>query len=90
MGIISPIYVLRSHCGAESNIPDNKAHGTNMGPIWGRQDPGGPHVGPMNFAIWDGAVLYNDDCAMKLCSCSVKLIKTSPFSKVPKFIHISW
>ena len=25
----------------------------NMGPIWGRQDPGGPHVGPMNFAIWD-------------------------------------
>ena len=25
-----------------------------MGPIWGQQDPGGPHVGPMNFAIWDG------------------------------------
>ena len=23
-----------------------------MGPIWGRQNPGGPHVGPMNFAIW--------------------------------------
>ena len=23
-----------------------------MGPIWGRQDPGGPHVGPMNFGIW--------------------------------------
>ena len=22
-----------------------------MGPIWGRQDPGGPHVGPMNLAI---------------------------------------
>ena len=22
-----------------------------MGPIWGRQDPGGPHVGPMNFAL---------------------------------------
>ena len=32
--------------------PDSKIHGTNMGPIWGRQDPGGPHVGPMNFAIW--------------------------------------
>ena len=27
-----------------------------MGPIWGRQDPGGPHVGPMNFAIWEGIV----------------------------------
>ena len=35
-------------------IPDSKVHGANMGPIWGRQDPGGPHVGPMNFAIWDG------------------------------------
>ena len=23
-----------------------------MGPIWGRQDPVGPNVGPMNFAIW--------------------------------------
>ena len=23
-----------------------------MGAIWGRQDPGGPHVGLMNFAIW--------------------------------------
>ena len=33
-------------------LPDNKVHGANMGPIWGRQDPGGPHVSPMNFAIW--------------------------------------
>ena len=22
-----------------------------MGPIWGRQDPDGPHIDPMNFAI---------------------------------------
>ena len=34
------------------NFPDSKVHGANMGPIWGRQDPGGTHVGPMNFAIW--------------------------------------
>ena len=32
--------------------PDSKVHGANMGPIWGRQDPGGPYVGPMNFDIW--------------------------------------
>ena len=32
-------------------VPDSKVHGANMGSIWGRQDPGGPHVGPMNFAI---------------------------------------
>ena len=31
--------------------PESKVHGANMGPIWGRQDPGGPHVGPVNFAI---------------------------------------
>ena len=24
-----------------------------MGPISGRQDPSGPHVGPMNLAIWE-------------------------------------
>ena len=29
-----------------------------MGPIWGRQDPGGPHVDPMNLAIWED-----------MCSC---------------------
>ena len=34
-------------------IPDSKVYGANMGPIWSQQDPGGPHVGPMNFAIWD-------------------------------------
>ena len=33
-------------------FPDSKVHGANVGPIWGRQDPGGPHVGPMNFALW--------------------------------------
>ena len=33
--------------------PDSKVHGANVGPSWGRQDPSGPHVGPMNFAIWD-------------------------------------
>ena len=33
-------------------FPDNKVHGANMGSIWGWQDPGGPHVGPMSFAIW--------------------------------------
>ena len=47
-----------------NNIPDSKVHGAGTGPIWGRQDPGGPHVGPMNFAIWDDKhcrrVLFHD------------------------------
>ena len=32
--------------------PDSKVHGAHMGPTWVWQDPGGPHVGHVNFAIW--------------------------------------
>ena len=49
------IMLCLSHCCAICNTidcPDNKVHGANMGPIWGRQDPGGPHVGPTNFTVW--------------------------------------
>ena len=45
-------FILAGIMSVVSSSTDNKVHGTNMGPIWGRQDPGGPHVGPMNFAIW--------------------------------------
>ena len=34
-------------------IPVSKVHGATMGPIWGWQDPGGPHCGPIKLAIWD-------------------------------------
>ena len=40
---------------------DSKFHGANMGPIWGRQDPGGSHVGPMNLAIWVYSMWNNTD-----------------------------
>ena len=33
-------------------VPDSKIHGANVGPTWGRQDPGGPHVGHTNLGIW--------------------------------------
>ena len=32
--------------------PDSMVHVANMGPTWGRRDPGGPHVGPLTFVIW--------------------------------------
>ena len=51
------ISVTGSKLGSPGTYPDSKVHGANMGPIWGRQGPGGPHVGPMNFAIWVG-ILY--------------------------------
>ena len=36
-----------------NEIPDSIVYWANMGPSWGRQDPAGPHVGPMNLVIWD-------------------------------------
>ena len=47
---VSKSYQHKRHHGTYP-YPDSKVHGANMGPIWGRQDPGGPHVGPMNLAI---------------------------------------
>ena len=44
-----PESVLTHH--RRCSIPDSKVRGANMGPIWGQQDTGGPHVGPINFAI---------------------------------------
>ena len=32
--------------------PDSKVHGANMGPTLVLSAPDGPHVGPMNLAIW--------------------------------------
>ena len=42
--------------------PDSKVHGTNMGPTWGRQDPGGPHVGHVNLAIWAAWLMIHKYC----------------------------
>ena len=33
---------------------DNKVHGADMGPTWGQQAPGGPHVGPWILLSGDG------------------------------------
>ena len=41
------IALLCWHSGQLYDYPDSKVHGANMGPIWGRQNPGGPHIGPM-------------------------------------------
>ena len=44
----------RWHCVHDHRqcVPDSKVHGANMGPIRGRQDPGGPDVDLLHFAIW--------------------------------------
>ena len=45
-------WLLLAYRAFNRHFPDNKVHGTNLGPIWGRHDPGGPHVGPMSLATW--------------------------------------
>ena len=43
-----------------------------MGPIWDQQDPGGPHVGPINLATWAG-LWRTKKCSLGL---PVKIIKS--------------
>ena len=53
--ILSGLSVLHHWCMLKlpwNTCPDSKVHGAIMVPIWGRQDPGGPHVGLTKFAIW--------------------------------------
>ena len=45
-----------------------------MGPIWGRQDSGGAHVGPMNLAIW-GAMYADSFVVVALLVLSTHLAK---------------
>ena len=40
-----------SHCWGHCHPPDSKVHEAYVGPTWDRQDPGGPHVGPMKLAV---------------------------------------
>ena len=63
--------------------PDSKVHGAKMGPIWGRQDPGGPHVGPMNFAIWGSFV-----CVWQRCKASCMYIATELPEAAFSYSHI--
>ena len=66
----------------QKSIPDSKVHGANMGPIWGRQDPGGPHDGNINFAIWDVSVSQKGWSGIYtlffICITSFPLLNASP------------
>ena len=76
------------------HIADSKVHGANMGPIWGWQGPVGPHVGPMNFAIWESVewlTLYH--CGwIKLCFRCINLIfhSSEDISLIARFLGPTW
>ena len=61
-------------------LPDSKIHGAIMRPTWVRQDPGGPHVGPIYFAIWAS----NDWICLKFLFqtlsnlCNTAMVKHKP------------
>ena len=63
-------------------FPDRKSHEANMGPIWGRQDPGGPHICPMNFAFW---VIF--DCIITAPDC-ISILRNSRW--VLNCMNVMW
>ena len=63
--------IISVHNG-HKNIPDSKVNGANMGPIWGRQDPGEPHVGHMNFAIWDSWQLRGNNTWLLITDAKIE------------------
>ena len=79
------------------SVPDSKVHGTNMGPIRGRQNPCWPHVGPMIFAIWGGihlrAILQRVPrllfCTIRLKNHTFKITATSLRHQWVKLKHLS-
>ena len=70
-----------------------------MGSIWGRQDRGGPHVGPMNFAIWVNNIVADDLAALAATASAVIRIAlvlpghigfiTSKVNHWPKILYAS-
>ena len=67
--------------GRYRNLPDSKVHGANMGPIWGRHDPGGPHVGPMlaPCTLLSG---LNQECV-------ISLTQIIPYAHVYRYLWIN-
>ena len=57
--------------GIHCIVPDSKVHVANVGSTWVLSAPGGPHVGPMNIAIWD--VVYLLFCSYSLCIYSAPI-----------------
>ena len=73
-------YKLAGRMRGQQVYPESKVYGANMGPIWDRQDPSGPHAGPMNFAIWvalwiDSPIKWHRS-RLKIFSCESRVTWT--------------
>ena len=49
------------------HTPDSKVREAYVGPTWGRQDPGGPHVGPMKLVVRDPVECLDISAALLSC-----------------------
>ena len=56
--------------------PDSKVHGANMGPTLVLSTPDGPHVGPMNFAIWVAMQIHDSDSKQLNCHTKQCILHT--------------
>ena len=50
---------------------DSRVHGAYTRATWARQDPGGPHVGPMIFAIWELAIWWHTEYKLPVICTNV-------------------
>ena len=87
--------VMRARCVPRTDMtgnPESKIHGTNMGPTWGRQDPGGPHVGPMNVGplnlLSRKVFLCGNNVVMVVCQFACVIDKLCFICKWP--VIYSW
>ena len=73
---------------SRSTYLDSKVHGAHMEPTWGRQGPGGPHVGHVNW-LSGWCCLYSYTCLYKVAlviSYSESLcLNKWPHSKLPNW-----
>ena len=51
VAVLSIYATILRHSWMLRNYHESKVHGANTGPIWDRQDPDGPYIGPTNFVI---------------------------------------
>ena len=79
-----------------ANTPDSKVHEANMGPIWDRQGPGGPHVDPMNFVIWDNMSFTTNNSkiltfkSLRFCIILLNRRQHSMRLLICHVIHLVW
>ena len=74
------------HCNCLWIAPESKVHGANRGPNWGRQDPGGPHVGSMNLVIWDILPHVNRKITENLTNIGVRVISIKFIPREPTYL----